>query len=425
MPIDHGRPNDATIDLALIRRPATGDVIGSILVNPGGPGSSGVDFVRGGFNLGPEVGERFHLVGLDPRGVGASAPVNCAERRSDGPLPDHDPDSPAETAALDERARRTADACAIGDDGGLLPHLHSDAVADDLDLVRAALGDERLNYYGFSYGTRYGLRHAMRHPDRVGRMVLDGVVDDGDLPALLAMQADGFDAAFADFDAACAGLANCPPGGLAATYDELAAELDARPVGEVGPAELAFATLRTLYDEAFRTSYLTALSAAIDGDLAGIETLSDNFVGGFSYTSYVAVSCTDSDRPSGVDGWDSLAAELAARSPRFGATLANELRVCAHWPIGPSPSDETGGPDSDSDSDSAALAGVPLLLLTTTDDPATPAAGAQAVAERLPDAALVVADAQRHTAYGTGACVRDVVTAYLLTGTAPAVPVTC
>jgi pimeloyl-ACP methyl ester carboxylesterase len=417
VPLDHDRPAGPTVAIALTRRPATGQRRGAIFVNPGGPGGSGVDFVRNGFALDPGTMAVYDLIGFDPRGVGASTAVRCALDRSAGPQPDYSPDTPAEATALETVAERFAQACGASD-GPLLAHLRTEDVAADLDLLRQAVGDAQLQYLGFSFGTLIGLVYAQRFPDHVGHLVLDGVVDpEQDLPELLTGQALAFEHAFTVLDAACGATLSCPPGGASRARDELMARLErSGPVGQVGPAELDGATVLTLYDALYWPVYTQALSDALDrGDYRAIERLSDSYTAIVPFGVYAGVECTDAPRPADNAAWQAFAAGLMAKAPRFGAAVANELVTCASWPV---PAGPGRGPVT------APGAG-PILVIGNTNDPATPLANAKRVADHLEQGSLVVADIDGHTAYSSSPCVADLVMAYFLDQSIPAAGTRC
>ncbi|MCP3992293.1 MAG: alpha/beta hydrolase [Actinomycetia bacterium] len=395
---------------------ALDEAMGSIFVNPGGPGASGVDFVANGFRLDSESSKRFDLIGFDPRGIARSAGLACAFDRSQGPLPDFSPDNQGEAAALDDQAQEIAQSCGQLD-ADLLPHLTTPTVARDLDLLREAVGDDQLHYLGFSYGTLLGLAYAELYPERVGHLVLDGLVDPtASLAEALTGQAGGFESALAELDRACSDRLDCPPGGALAAHDTLIAELERiGPQGQVGTTEVEMAALVTAYDDRLWPRYVDALDAAIGGDYGQLESLSDSYLGGSSFVSYVAVTCTDSPRPTTPEGWDQLAADLTGHSPRFGATLANELRTCAHWTVPAAPEHQPV----------VAAGAEPILVIGTTNDPATPLTNAERVAATLDDARLVVFDGDRHLAYGASQCVRDIVMRYLIDDEIPAATTHC
>ncbi|MDQ4129626.1 MAG: alpha/beta hydrolase, partial [Actinomycetota bacterium] len=180
VPLDHDAPHGPTIDLAVIRLPAppAATRLGSLVVNPGGPGGSGVEFVRAAAvdTFPTELRTRFDIVGFDPRGVGTSRPITCGGSAGDLLALDLAPDDDGERRAVLNAAQRTARDCQVTD-GAVLPHVSTADVARDLDLLRAALGDAKLTYVGYSYGTFIGSSYAALYPDRVRALVLDGAVD--------------------------------------------------------------------------------------------------------------------------------------------------------------------------------------------------------------------------------------------------------
>ncbi len=400
----------------MARVPSAGEPLGTIFVNLGGPGGSAINSIRNGFRLDEETMARYHLVGFDPRGIGRSSPLECEINLTAGPRPDFSPDDPAEVSALDEQAKALAEACGESD-GLLLPHLSTDSVVADLDLLRQAVGDAELHYIGLSYGTMIGLRYAERFPKLVGHMVLDGVVDPSfSLIDLLRQQALAFEQSFVNLDQACGAVLSCPSAGLAATYDRLARRLDETgPEGGVGSAELEIATLIAMYSENLWQRYASALADADRGDSTELGRLHDLYVGGISFAAYLAVSCIDSPSPIGAEGWDAAAAELSELAPRFGAALANEVRSCAHWPT---PAVGTPGPVS-------APGSKPILVLSTSGDAATPLANAVKVAEMLASSGLVIVDDAGHTAYGKSQCARAAVAEYFDSGVVPSETLQC
>lgn len=407
VPVDYGAPEGALIDIALVRVPADGGAIGSLFVNPGGPGASGIEFVRDGFRLDRQTASRYHLVGFDPRGIGESDPLTCSVARDESPMPDLSPDTDEELRELDDFAVEVVEDCAVSD-GALLPHLTTTNVARDLDRLRQAVGDGALHYYGLSYGTLLAVRYGQLFADSVGHLVLDGVVDPGaDLTDLLRQQAIAFETGFERLDDRCDEL-RCPADGLTVTFDRVMARLEADgPVGDVGPSELVMASLLPSYAPSILPAYATALAQADANDFTAIERLSDFFVGSVSFTAYAAFACADGRPPSGSESWDRFADELEVAAPRFGAAVANELRVCAHWPP---PADD---PIDEPTASSLSGVQVPILVVGNTGDAATPLVNAERVAGLLPEARLVVVDSARHTAYNGSSCVRDLVADYL------------
>ncbi len=405
VPLDYRDPDGPLIEIALVRRPATGNRTGSIFVNPGGPGASGIEFVRGGFRFDDATAERYDVVGFDPRGIGESNPLSCSVDRGESAMADLSPDTAQESTVLDREAAEIVNDC-TDSDATLLPHLTTVNVARDLDRLRQAVGDERLHYYGLSYGTLLAVRYGELFPDDVGHMVLDGVVDpNADLPTLLRQQAVAFETTFEQLDDRC-GDVRCPPDGITATFDRVLDRLEADgPVGDVGSSELIVASLLPAYSPSVLPAYAVSLEQADNGTYAAIEMLSDFFVEAVSFTAYAAFACADGRPPEGTDAWDRFAAELDEAAPRFGAVVANELRVCALWPA---PVEEV----TDVSTDTLQGVSVPILVIGNTGDAATPLENAELVATLLPESRLVVVDSTRHTAYNGSACVRQLVADY-------------
>lgn len=412
VPVDWSDPGGETVDLLVARVPA-GDPdrrVGALVTNPGGPGASGVEFVLdGGLFAGTELAERFDLVSWDPRGVGGSAPLDCAEEEVQEFLRlDSDPDDPAEQAALDAGAAAVGEACAAAH-GELLPHVGTDVAAQDLEALRRAMGLP-LAYVGFSYGTLIGLRYAELFPDGAEAIVLDGVVDPTDtLTDLLRGQTVAFERVLTD-----------ALGPELGTYDEVAAAAEVQPIPTddgrgLGPADLATGTVLAGYDESYWEYLRRGVREAAAGDGTILLELADEYRGLGSYTAYQAVSCIDTPHPEGPAAWARFAAELEALSPRFGAPIANEMLPCATWPA---PVDPVHGPV-------AAEGSPPILVIGTTGDPATPIEQAERVADGLADGHLLVYDGEGHTAYGQSACVRDAVERYLLDGAVPPAGAVC
>ncbi len=408
VPLDWQQPEGRQIELALGRIAAKGESIGSLVMNPGGPGGSGLELLSWDPTT-EAVSDRFDLVSWDPRGVGRSTAVDCEIGVEEFQSIDPDPDDDSELAGLESGAAKIAGAC--GDDVELLAHVGTADVARDLEAIRRALGDEELNYLGFSYGTHIGQVYAAMYPTRIRAMVLDGVVD----PALgyeefLLGQAAAFEEVFDDNVRACAeaGPGRCGVDDLAAAYDEVLAAVESEPLpgGDrpVGPAELTTAALQTGYGEEGWRSLGKALAQALEGNGRALWRLADSYYQAGSYTSYAAVVCTDSPPPSGAEAYREFATRARKASPRFGGAVANELAPCATWPTEP-----TGTPRA-----IIAAGAPPILVIGNTDDPATPIENAEAVASTLESGVLVTVDTAGHTAYGSNQCATDLVDDYLI-----------
>jgi pimeloyl-ACP methyl ester carboxylesterase len=433
VPVDYDDPDGAAIELALNRLPASDPDarVGSLLLNPGGPGASGVDWLRQSAPVLEPLNGAYDLVGFDPRGVGGSEPLSCLDTAGLDELlaSDPDPDTSAEVAEVVRLYRRFGQGCqqAAPD---LLPYLSTTDVARDLDVIRAVVDDRKLHYLGFSYGTLIGSVYAELFPDRVGAMVLDGPLDPSlSYGQLLLSQAGGFETALRAYAADCVSKPACPLGtdvedGLA-RVGALLQDLDSDPLPTDDPDRplteglagygIAFA----LYSKSLWPGLSLALGAAMDdGDGDPLLLLADLYAhrsdDGYEnlLQVYNAVSCLDDRGDPTVADVEEGVDEFEQESPTLGAGLAWTQVACAVWPVEPAhPLPER--------IDAAGAA--PIVVVGTTRDPATPYAQAQALAGQLDSGVLLTRDGDGHTAYGQGnACIDDAVNAYLLEQTVPA-----
>lgn len=410
VPLDWAEPDGAQIDLVVIRAEASGQRVGTLLTNPGGPGASGVDFLQGN-PLGEELNSHFDVVSWDPRGVGASQSLDCDGSVGDLYAADPTPDDEAESAARSAAARRISADCARAG-GVMLEHMHTEESARDMEAIRQALGGEELTYIGFSYGTHLGQEYAELFGDRVRAMVLDGVVD----PALgfeefLIGQARAFEASLQRQQQSCetAGAAACGVADLVSAYDEVLeraeqAESEDTVLDGPTPAEVALAATYGQYLTNGWESLGAALGAALDGDPDPIETLASSYVSLVDYGPYAAVVCTDSEHPVGDADYERFTRAATKESPRFGASIASEMLPCASWVVPPRDTAEgltaTGAP--------------PILVVGNTGDPATPLENAEAVAATLRSGVLLVVDREGHVAHGNDDCATRLIDAYLV-----------
>ncbi|MCW2779457.1 MAG: proteinase, partial [Frankiales bacterium] len=430
VPLVESEPDGKTLDLAVVRRPATGARIGSLVVNPGGPGASAVDYLRAAYGgLPQEVRERFDLVAFDPRGVGRSDPVRCA---STAELDryfalDPTPDDAAELTAYEKGNAALARGCEARS-GAVLAHVSTREAAGDLDRLRASLGDPKLTYLGYSYGTSIGAQYLDRYPTRVRAMVLDGALDPAlTWDALLEGQSRGFDEALDAYLQDCQET-RCPfrravAGDLGAAYDRLAAKVERTPLPgsggrDVGPGEFSLGVGAGLYSrESGWPAISDALVQAEHGSGEQLLALSDSYLerGPEGYTNVseanLAVNCLDRPWPRDAAPFTALAERVAKDSPRFGPSIALSGLACASWPVPPS-----GRPRR-----VTAPGMPPVVVIGTTRDPATPYRWAVALAGQLSHGVLLTHDGDGHTVYRAGApdCIVDPVDTYLVTGKAP------
>jgi pimeloyl-ACP methyl ester carboxylesterase len=424
VPLDYARPDGTAITLALAKRPATGsNRRGSLFINPGGPGGSGVGYVSYFRNTGLED---YDIVGFDPRGVAGSTPVTCRDTDLAGLLSmDVSPDDPAEQDALVEADRQFGAGC-LERSGPLLQHISTVEVARDLDLLRGLVGDERLNFFGASYGTQVGATYATLFPRQVGRMVLDGAVNITQQPSV--SQAEGFDRALTAFADWCADR-NCS---LGRTREEVLAavqgfvtRLDGQSL-RVGQRELTqqlgvAGIVYVLYASAEEYKYLLlALDNAINkGDGTVLLRLADqlserNAKGEYGQLNFAfpAVRCLD-EPDRGVQGEIDLARAAAAQAPVLGPVIGPDL-VCALWPVPAVAQRRLEGAGA-----------APIVVLGNTGDPATPYEYAVSMAQQLKSGVLVTYRGQGHTSYGKSECVQRLVVGYFAQGTVPEDGTTC
>ena len=438
VPLDYARPTGRSISLAVLRVRAQqrDQRVGQLVVNPGGPGGSGVQYAGAGeAAFGSRLSRFYDIVGFDPRGVGESTPLKCAGTdRTDRFLSaDPDPDDQAEVATLDRLTREFGQSC-LANSGELARHMSTDEVARDLDVLRAALGEPRLDYFGASYGTLIGATYADLFPTHVRRMVLDGAIDPSLSNEQISLgQARGFQTAFTAYLADCVRQQACPLGRTVAegqrTIADLVQQLDADPLPTSGGRPLTeglatYGIFQPLYLKALWPTLTLALRQAIEqgrGDL--LLQLSDQYTsrgpGGYTnnaMASLYAVNCLDhsdaitaAEVPSRIPAFEQV-------SPVFGRGFAYGLTSCGSWPI-----------RSGKTTQAVTAAGAPpIVVVGTTRDPATPYPWAKSLAAQLESGRLVSRDGDGHTGFQQGnACVDGAIEDYLVAGTVPRAGLSC
>jgi pimeloyl-ACP methyl ester carboxylesterase len=436
VPMNYLDPRKAKLRVFVIRARLGGTAPGhSLAVNPGGPGGSGVDTAVGlAFTLPTEVLDRYDLIGFDPRGVGYSNGIHCVPDTLKDQVTAAPVDATTEAAFAAQKALATKanDAC-YKKYGVTLAHINTIETAKDMDLLRQALGEEKLSYLGYSYGTLLGAVYATLFPERVGAFVLDGAVDPtaGTLTSV-EEQARGFEDAFNQFAAACTGAGDCPLGADPRAFvTSLEQAARAHPIRTSEPKDTRRATdgnvllavVSALYERDAWPRLSEALAAARDGDAKGVLELDDQYNqrapdGTFSNLLDVnlAVNCNDESYTEQVSEAvvRRTLAQWRRRYPMFGATLALSLLSCVSWqPVRtPLPTVQ-------------AAPAPRILVVGTRHDPATPYSSAQHLVAALRSAVLLTWEGDGHTAYPKTRCVTAAVDAYLLSGRPPAANATC
>ncbi|WP_243073982.1 alpha/beta hydrolase [Microbacterium sp. SS28] len=431
-PLDWTNPSAGEIELSVIRHRATsGDALGSLLTNPGGPGASGVDLVRDSvdFAVGEPLQAAYDVIGFDPRGVGESTAVRCYDAADMDAylfdIPEGRRGSDAWTEELLARHADFAQACDAGS-GGLLPFITTDSAARDMDLLRAVLGDESLNYLGYSYGTFLGATYAKLYPERVGRLVLDGAID----PSVSGLdvsttQGIGFESALRAYMADCLQQDDCPFRGSVddamADLGTLLASVDRSPLPasdgrELGADSLMTAIVAALYSQASWSYLTTALTDVLEGEADVAFALADFYYSrengvyaDNSTEAFRAYNCMDYPADATPEAKAAADALLAEKAPT----------VAPYW-SGPDPCDVWPYPPTGVREKITADGAAPIVVVGTTNDPATPYEWSVSLADQLASGVLVTRVGEGHTGYNKGnTCVDAAVEAYLLSGTVP------
>jgi pimeloyl-ACP methyl ester carboxylesterase len=418
------------VEMVRIRSENQKNRIGSLVLNPGGPGASGIDtavILSFGQQLGglpTAVTNRFDIVGFDPRGVGRSSPVKCISNADQDESFGAEPD-PVSQAAFDEVValnKKIAEGCEKKY-GEQLPLFSTEQAAKDMDAVRAAVGDPKLTYLGYSYGTLLGATYAQLFPKNIRALVLDGAVDpEQGFEEGSETQAKGFERAFTNFTNWCGRTAaQCPigPDARGAVTDAMAkARVDPVP-GDDGREATAgwifVAVISSLYNEAGWKTLAKAIDDLRRGDAKGVFDLADAYAqrepgGRYSnlFDANLAVNCADADKVPSVDHIRQLQSQWRKKYPLFGASLAMGMLPCALWPGKRDPY-PTG----------AAAGAPPIVVVGTTGDPATPYENTAELAKMLGTGHVLTWEGEGHTAYPATACIVDAVDDYLIDLTVP------
>lgn len=437
VPLNYEQSSAQTIEIAVKKRPADEKAIGTLLVNPGGPGGSGQEMIDAANYYFPDlVRENFDILGFDPRGVGESTPIDCLDDAELARVLEASyPDNAEGDAQTEADVQKIADGCKEKS-GELLPFVGTENAARDMDVIRHLVGDPQLYYLGYSYGTSLGGMYAELFPKNVGRMVLDGAVSTkaSNFEQTLA-QMKGFEQSLDAYLADClsADDGSCPFTGSVADAREQISYILKQTLTQPVPSEngrvltqsaLLYGIVTALYDDATWPVLSNSFNMLIkQKNPQFFLMLFDSYIGRdgdtFSNNSMEAnwaINCAD----YGVDGdaakWAELSAQLAQESPIFGALMEYDDSLCAAWAYHPEAKLQPF----------KAAGSAPIVVIGTTGDPATPYAWAKEFAQSLDHGLLLTWEGEGHTAYGhSTACVDDAVNAYLLNGTLPEEDLVC
>lgn len=428
------------IGLALTRHSATGDErLGSLFVNPGGPGASGTSFVRESLDraVSPEVQEAYDVIGWDPRGVADPSAMTCVDAAGLDDylfaLPENEPRTDAWIEELRQSSAAFGEEC-LATSGELLANVDTVSTARDLDMLRAVVGDSKLNYIGYSYGTLIGAYYAELFASNVGRLVLDGAVNpEATIFDTVLFQTKGFEASLTAYLTWCLERSDCPFTGTVEQSQRAVANLlekvEKTPLpGEdgrmLGTSTLLTAIIFPLYDEG-NWPYLNQLFEGLKtGDTYVAFALADAYFSrnddgtyaDHSNEAFASINCLDYERVTDVEVMRRNAEVIAREAPIFGKYQGFGELGCADWPVPAKPMRQK----------IVAAGSAPILVIGTTGDPATPYQNAVDLAASLENGHLLTYQGEGHTAYmRSNSCVQRTVDDYLLSGAVPSTDPRC
>jgi pimeloyl-ACP methyl ester carboxylesterase len=428
VPLDYNKPDGDVARIAMIRFKATGDKIGSLVINPGGPGESGIESAINLISTLPSsVTERFDLVGFDPRGVGLSMPTVWCNSDADNDRLRADPQvdySPEGIAHIDNETKAFVQRCVDKTGKEFLTNVGTSNVVKDLDAIRVAVGDEKLTYLGYSYGTRIGGGYAEEYPQNVRAMLLDGAIDPNADPIEedLRQQA-AFQRAFNDYAADCAKDPDCPlgtdPAKAVDVYKSLVDPLVDKPVKTQDPRGLAYSdaivgTILALYSPSIWPRLTDGLNELKDGRGDMLLRLADLYMhrdvdGHYDNATdvRVAVNCVDTpaitDQAKLIDK-DRRSREIAPFMSYGKFTGHAPADTCAFWPV----------PTSSTPHRISVKGMPPILVISTTNDPATPYQAGVDLAEQLGGTLVTFQGTQHTVAFQGNKCIDDIAARYLI-----------
>ena len=433
VPFDYADPEQGSFVLFVKKHSAASpaDRIGSMMVNPGGPGFGGSSLADDAeYYFSQDLIDHFDIIAWDPRGTGESTPaVDCVDTFDEYFGLDSPPETPDEKQALIDASQAFNDKCAENS-GTILPYISTQASAQDINSLRLALGEEKISYFGFSYGSELGTTWATMFPETVRAIVVDGAVDPTATSIQEGMnQAKGFEGQLSTFLKQCSERTTCEfhNGGKAEeAFDQLVLDIDATPLEvsknrtPVTQGVLFTAVAQAMYSDYYWPQLSEALSAAQKGDGTGILQLYDDYYQrkedgtyGNELEAFLAISCLDDPGASSVEDVDSHIEDFIAAAPRLGGNFAYGYS-CALWPVKQAAKVTITGKGAG-----------PIVVVGTTGDAATPLDSTRKMAQGLEKGILIVVDANQHTGYGANSCVVKAVDDYLIELTVPTNETTC
>ena len=428
VPIDYADVNSQTTSLYVVKHSAT-DIsarIGSLLVNPGGPGFGGSYLAESAANIySPAILDSFDIIGWDPRGTGKSVPaIDCTDDYdyffASG---DMTPDTEQERADIVASAEEFTQAC-FDNSGDILPYAGTNNVARDMDMIRRALGENKISYFGFSYGSELGATWTTMFPDTVRAAVLDGASDPNadDLVGTL-QQNKGFEESIATFLANCSDDSSCAfhnDGNAEGAFDDLMEQLDENPISTSGGrpdltrAMALTAVAQAMYSDSYWSYLEDALASAQVGNGTDLLSLYDKYFQrqadgtyGNELEAFVNILCADNPDRMTVEEADELVPQYQANAPRFSPGTTGDY-TCTFWPQAIDPRIKITGNGAG-----------PIVVIGTTGDAATPLASTRNMVKALQEGRLIVVTAEQHTGYNVNSCVNDAVDSYLIDLQAP------
>jgi pimeloyl-ACP methyl ester carboxylesterase len=433
VPFDYADPEQGSFVLNIRKHNAASpaDRIGSMMVNPGGPGFGGSSLADDAqYYFSQDLIDHFDIIAWDPRGTGETTPaVNCVDTFDEYFGLDSPPETPEEKQALIDASQAFNDKCAENS-GTILPYISTKASAQDINSLRLALGEEKVSYFGFSYGSELGTTWATMFPETVRAIVVDGAVDPNASSTQEGLnQAKGFEGQLSTFLKQCSEKTTCEfhnGGNAEAAFDKLVLDIDTTPLEVskdrtlVTQGVLFTAIAQAMYSDYYWPQLSEALHDAQFGDGKGILQLYDDYYQrnedgtyGNELEAFLAISCLDDPGATSIEEVDSRIEEFIAAAPRLGGNFAYGYS-CALWPVG--------------QADKVTITGKgagPIVVIGTTGDAATPLESTRNMALGLEQGILIVVEANQHTGYGANSCVVKAVDEYLIKLTVPTNETNC